>query len=149
MVAFLCCAAAVVAIGVFKGHETFPPRGVFCAEQSLELLAMAQQDTDVIPQPFAYAHSEVSHFRCAASPGFTQYEISGRDTAGHSFYVHSILGGRAASGSDSVSDFCYVRDGEVVTRRKISGREGIRSEGTCSFDSSFPASPSSQYEYGA
>lgn len=129
-----------------RSHR-FPPVGVICADQAFESLSNSQANPELIPNPFTYAKANIAHFRCAAGVGFSQYEMSGIDDAGHAFYIHSSAGGMAASGADSLLDFCYVKDGAVVTQLRISGRAGNRSEGRCSYDPDFLKDAQSQYEY--
>ncbi len=92
----------------------------------------------------------ITHLRCEGRMAFDQYEISGTDNSGHSFYIHSYTGGMAASGGDMISDYCYKKDGVIDTEKskKLYGREGTLSEPTCTYIEGLQVEPEgNRYEF--
>jgi hypothetical protein len=127
----------------------FPPQHVVCVDQALEEITSVQSGKMSLPESFIFTNKDIRHFRCASVLGFMQFEMSGLDETGHVFYIHAIAGGTAASGADSLFDFCYQRDGRTITQVRYSGRRGTQSIGTCSYDETLLASPNSNYRYDA
>jgi hypothetical protein len=126
--------------------KQFPPSNVECFNNFMWMINGFYVDDFHIP---AFNLSDISYFRCASQKGFNQYEISGIDKEGHSFYIHKDQGGMASSGSDSVYNFCYKKDDIVMVNLnyKRNGRESIKQEGTCYWTDNFPSNPVSIYKY--
>ena len=126
-----------------KQYSSFPPSKVECFDSFMNAVSSGYADGFKIP---AFNFSDISSFRCASQVGFNQYEISGIDKSGHSFYLHKDEGGMASSGADGYYDFCYKVDGVVVKSDKIVGR-GSHQEGTCIWTLDFPSNLTSMYKY--
>lgn len=144
IVLFLIGLGVVVFIQIQPKEEQFPPLNVECFDHFMEIANGGYADGFHIP-PFNF--EDISYFRCASQPIFNQYEISGIDKDGHTFYVHKDEGGRAPSGSDSVYNLCYKKDNIIIRNDKLHGRETIREIGTCFWTDNFPLNPTSTYEY--
>ncbi len=143
------CAALVVGFQHNKmpiPPVTFPPVGIACFDEFMSIAKSGYADPELNISPFELHN--VSHFRCASKKGFEQYEISGVDNSGHSFYVHHAGGGMAASGADSYLDHCYKKDGVVMKSVKFVGRNGSPQQGSCAFDKDFSVDPESSYDSG-
>ena len=141
----------VVLVGSFAYSKyetsTFPPKkDVFCVDMMQQELATFDQ-TGFLGSPLTYSDSSIMHVRCAAGVGFTQFEISGTTTDGHTFYLHDIQGGIAASGADSISDICYKVDGVVIKNARVTGRMGTPTAPTCSYDTTYLSTAPSQYTF--
>jgi hypothetical protein len=131
----------------FTGIEPkqFPPSNVQCFDHFMEIAnGGGYADGFHIP---SFNLSDISYFRCASSTGFDQYEISGTDIEGHSFYIHKDEGGMAPSGADGVYNLCYKKDNVVIRNDKLVGRESIKEVGTCFWTNNFPSIPTSTYKY--
>ena len=133
-----------VFLSIPRTVETFPPVGVDCFDSFTEQVQNGYANSAYNLPPFEF--SGISHFKCASSKGFSQYEIEGMDTAGNSFYVHRIAGGVAASGADTYFDYCYMQNGVLISSEKLIGRT-TRSEGTCAYLDNYPPDSLSSYEY--
>ena len=124
----------------------FPPSNIQCFDSFMETANSGYADGFHIP---AFNLSDISYFRCASQTGFDQYEISGIDKEGHSFYVHKDEGGMAASGADTVYNLCYKQDNVITRNEKLNGREPIKEIGTCFWTDNFPSNPTSMYKYSS
>ena len=134
---------------VYSKYETstFPPKkDVVCVEMMQQELATFNQ-TGFLGSQLTYSDKDITHVRCAAGVGFTQFELSGTTKDGHAFYLHDIASGMAASGADSISDICYKVDGVIVKNAKVTGRMSIPSTPTCSYDDAYLSQAPSQYTF--
>lgn len=130
-----------------KQNSQFPPSNIQCFDSFMETANGGYADGFHIP---AFNLSDISYFRCASQTGFDQYEISGIDKEGHSFYVHKDEGGMAPSGADGVYNLCYKKDNTIIRNEKlVGGRESIKETGTCFWTDNFPLNPTSTYEYNS
>ncbi len=127
-----------------KNNSQFPPSNTLCFDSFTNALNNGYADGFRIP---AFNFRDVSHFRCASRLGFDQYEIRATDKEGHSFYIHKDGGGMAASGADTVYNFCYKKDNNIIRNEKLSGRESTKEIGTCFWTDNFPSNPTSEYEF--
>jgi hypothetical protein len=127
-----------------KQNSQFPPSNVQCFDSFMNAVNSGYANGFKIP---AFNFSDISYFRCASHVGFNQYEISGTDKEGHSFYIHKDEGGMAASGADSVYNLCYKKDNVILNNEKINGRDSVKKTGTCFWTDNFPLNPTSTYEY--
>jgi hypothetical protein len=138
--------AACAAYGAVRvRHQPFPPAGVACFDS---FASAVQSGYSGFALP-SFAFAKIDHFRCASQKGFDQYEASGIDNNGRTFYLHHAGGGMAASGADTYLDACYQQDGTVVQSIKLVGRDTEPQSGSCAWTSGFPAAPVSEYEYTA
>lgn len=128
-------------------NNTYPPVGNHCYESAQELLAMLRQRGDVtVP---AFTAEDVRMMECAAVRGTIQFEIAGIAADGADFRVNYLAGGVAASGADSISDYCYISRSEIVSGKRITGREGAISSPRCAFDVRLTAGATDTYRFGA
>lgn len=130
----VCVAVAGIAVGISLAGQraSFPPHDNACyamAIESLESLRMRGEVT--VPE---YTAQMVTRMRCQAVPGLIHFEIEGADSDGADFQLYYAAGGMAASGADTVSDFCYIRNGKMVSGRRVTGRESVSSAPQCRFD---------------
>lgn len=116
----------------------------YCFTSFLETSKIGYANGFQIP-PFNL--KDVTHFKCASKIGFGQYEIEARGKSGRSFFIHKQEGGMAASGADSISNLCFKQDGEILVSEKIVGREGVRSPGSCDWETDYPLNAESIFEY--
>ncbi len=132
---------------VLRGSQmaAFPPTGVACFDSFTSVVSNGYADPSFRLPDFEM--KDVTHFRCASARGFEQYEITGTDTAGHTFYVHHASGGVAASGADTYLDHCAMRDGVIIMSTKTVGRSGTSEPGTCVFTEDFPRDTDSIYVF--
>lgn len=138
----------IVAGYAYRSHlarTAFPPRENVCFNMLIETLQTARTTDGIIVPTFAL--SAVTSVRCRTAPGFVTYEIAGTDVSGADFHIYQTSGGKAASGGDSVFDYCYTRDGDVVSQTRITGRDGNKSDSVCTYDPAFLSEPSYSYEY--
>ncbi len=124
----------------------FPPSNIECFNSFMDRVNSGYSDGFRIPE---FNFSDITYFRCASTIGFNQYEITGRDKNGQSFYIHKDEGGMAASGADSIYNFCYKQNDIIIRNEKLYGREPTREAGTCFWTNDFPSEPTSTYEYNA
>ena len=127
--------------------QKFPPSNIECFNSFMEI-ANGGGYVDGFHIP-SFNFSDISYFRCASQVGFDQYEISGTDKEGHSFYVHKDEGGMAASGADTIYNLCYKQDNVIIKNEKLNGREPVKQIGTCIWTDNFPSNPTSIYEYNS
>ena len=140
-----------------KQYQQFPPTNVQCFDHFMEIVATGYADGFNIPQ---FNFSDISYFRCSSQIGFDQYEVSGIDKEGNSFYIHKDEGGMAPSGADGVYNFCYKKDGVTINNDKLvriidststngMGVRDITVKGTCYWTDNFPLNPTSTYEFSS
>lgn len=127
--------------------QKLPPSNVECFNRFMERAnGGGYADGFRIP---SFNFSDILYFKCASQVGFDQYEISGIDKEGHSFYVHKDEGGMAASGADTIYNLCYKQDNIVIRNDKLNGREPVKEIGTCFWTDNFPSNPTSTYKYSS
>lgn len=109
---------------------------------------MTAKSNDALTVP-DFSFDSVHSVKCATAPGMITFTIAGTDSSGKTFRIYETAGGRAASGADSVLDYCYLKDGQVASQIRITGREGKHSAGTCTYDASVVSNPTYSYTYGS
>lgn len=131
----------------FTTRPIFPPKSDVCFDMLTSSLETARSNPAVtVP---AFSIGSITHVRCAAAPGLTTFAIEGTDSVGRQFSVYETVGGKAASGGDSVFDYCYTQNGKVISQTRITGREGKHSDSACTYDASLIPNPAYSYEYGS
>lgn len=131
----------------FTARPTFPPKSDVCFDMLTSSLESARSNPAItVP---AFPIDSITRVRCAAAAGLTTFAIEGTDSAGKQFSVFETVGGKAASGADSVFDYCYTQNGKVISQARITGREGKRSDSACAYDTSLIPHPAYSYEYGS
>ena len=89
-----------------------------------------------------YKLNNVSHFSCESSLNSHgsvrfQYEVSGVDIQGNTFYIHDHTApSESSSGAGGVSDYCYKRNGILVESDQDISRATtgpLRIPGSCQF----------------
>ncbi len=85
---------------------------------------------DIIKAPL-FTSDGITQMRCNLTKGFTQFEVSGVDTEGEDFSIFQTSGGMAASGADSVYNYCYLKNNQQVSGIRITGRQSATSTPTC------------------
>ena len=127
-------------------NATFPPHENVCYQMAIESLSsLRSRDGITVP---GFPQKGVTHMRCMAQRGLLQYEIAGTDDAGADFHIYYLSQGTAASGADMVSDYCYMRGGEVASGMRVIGREATLSKPYCRFDSTLGAESGVAYDFG-
>lgn len=131
----------------FATRPIFPPKSDVCFDMLTSSLESARSNSAVIVP--AFPMDSITRVRCAAAPGLTTFAIEGTDSAGKQFSVLETVGGKAASGGDSVFDYCYTQNGKVLSQTRITGREGKHSDSACAYDAFLIPHPAHSYEYGS
>ncbi|MDB5265915.1 MAG: hypothetical protein JWM39_628 [Parcubacteria group bacterium] len=126
-------------------HQAFPPKSNVCFEMLTSSLEVAKSNPAIRVPNFSL--DSIRYIRCAAIPGITNFTIAGIDSFGKEFRIYETVGGRAASGGDSILDYCYTQDGKIISQIRITGHEGKHSNSACIYDESLLAHPVT-YEYG-
>lgn len=133
--------AAVLGLGLLLGagylchSRSVIPASSACYDLLAESLETARTRDGVIVPVFDPA--KLTHIRCAATPGFVQFEVLGTDASGDTFRIYELSGGRAASGADTIFNYCYQQDGILRSGTRITGRDGTISDPVCKYDDSF------------
>lgn len=144
VIALLC----VLAGGAYlyrASRPVFPPKDNVCFDMLLSALASARSHDEVtVPQ---FSVEALTHVRCSAEPGMTHGELAGTDMQGNAFTLILTSGGRAASGADTVFDYCYKQNDALVSEVRITGRDGTHSTSSCTYNEATIPSPVSTYLY--
>lgn len=130
----------------YFSHAAFPPKSNVCFEMLVSSLDAARSNSVVIVPDFSI--DSLRYVRCTAIPGMTHFTIAGIDSFGKEFRIYETIGGRAASGADSIFDYCYTQNGKVVSGTRITGREGKRADSVCTYDAGLLPHSAYSYEYG-
>lgn len=140
----LCVAFGGWYLSIHVAHR-YPPEENECFDQMVSSLEAARSYPSVwIPD---FTEDGVAMVRCSRARGFISFEVAGTDTSGQDFHLYEKAGGVAASGADSVFDYCYTRSNVVVSHARISGREGKVSSGTCSYAAIGSGGKENTYEF--
>jgi uncharacterized protein (UPF0333 family) len=115
----------------FKDSNTHVPVSNDCENQLTDAIESARSKSSISVPAFSQKNVTIVH--CSAYPGFLTFEITGTDTSGQNFHIYEKTGGKAASGGDSIFDYCYLRDGTVLSQTRVSGRASNVSTSTCSY----------------
>lgn len=128
-------------------HPTFPPKSNVCFEMLTSSLEAAKSNPAIKVPDFSL--DSITHVRCTAVPGMTNFTITATDSAGKEFHLYETIGGKAASGGDSAFDYCYTQEGKTVSQTRVTGREGKHSDSACVYNASLLPHPTDSYEYGS
>lgn len=134
IVAFSLCLIVFASAYVYHSRTTIQTDSV-CYGQLTQSLEAARSNEKVIVPDFVL--SQLMHIKCVATPGFVQFELEGKDAAGITFRIYEMVGGRAASGGDSIFNYCYEQDGVLRSGIRITGRAGTFSTPRCTYDTTF------------
>lgn len=145
-IAILVCGGGYIGYRHFFIRAAFPPTSNQCFEMLKESLTAAKSNNALTVPDFSF--DSVGSVKCVTAPGMITFTIAGTDSLGKTFRIYETAGGRAASGADSILDYCYLKDGEMVSQVRVTGREGKHSTGTCSYDASAVPNPAYSYTYG-
>jgi hypothetical protein len=147
LVVLLLAAAVAGGMGCWYvvSHPVFPPKSNGCFDMLVHSLDAARANPAVTVPDFSL--DSLRAVRCAAVPSMTTFTIAGVDARGKDFHIYETIGGKAASGGDSVFDYCYTQDGQVVSQVRITGRQGTRSDSACTYDASSIPHATYSYEY--
>jgi len=151
---FFFIALAIVAVSLTAGfvyfrfnHQTegYPPVANTCVEQlSSAMLATRMNQELAVP---VFADEGVDEVHCVAVPGFVAFELLGKDAIGKNFHVIELSGGKAASGADTILDYCYMQGNNVISQIRIRGREGSISTSTCTYQPQALHTPVVRYDF--
>ncbi|HWU24286.1 MAG TPA: hypothetical protein VN086_00860 [Candidatus Paceibacterota bacterium] len=136
----------VISYWYFVARPAYPSASDVCVGMITSSIEAARSNPAVTVPDFSL-HS-IRHVRCEAVPGMTHFVIAGTDSSGKEFHIYETTGGKAASGGDSVFDYCYTQNGTVVSQVRITGRDGNRSDSACTYGASLLGDPTHSYIFG-
>lgn len=151
MIAGIALLISALGFGIYlytygTAPSRFPPTSDTCVDMLISSLEAARSNPLVIVPEFSL--ESVASVRCGTAPGFTTFEITGTDSSGIPFHIIETTGGKAASGADTVFDYCYRKKEAIASQIRITGREGRQSDSTCRYEGFALPEGSHFFKYG-